>query len=215
MAFSVPILILLISYAFLSIFPFGNKSLIVYWDMREQYTVFFEYLKTMFAGQNDVFYTFSKFLGGDMVGLFAYYMSSPFNLLFWVFKNVNMAVMVLILTLLKTGFCGLTFNIYLSKKFKTDYSTILFATIYALSGYSIIYKQNIMWLDGMIFLPLVLLGIEQILSADKIWCYIISLVAAIISNYYIGYMIGIFSVLYFAYVVIATHSFEKSVFLKI
>jgi uncharacterized membrane protein YfhO len=61
------------------------------------------------------------------------------------------------------------------------------------------YQQNIMWLDGVILLPIVILGIEKIIKESSSRCYILSLAAAIIFNYYIGFMLCIFSVLYFGY----------------
>ena len=54
-----------------------------------------------------------------------------------------------------------------------------------------------MWLDGMVLLPLTTLGIENIVN-NKSWkLYFISLAIMLFSNYFIGYMICIFSVFYF------------------
>lgn len=54
-----------------------------------------------------------------------------------------------------------------------------------------------MWLDGVIYLPLVMLGLEKIIKEQKYGIYIIFLALAIFSNFYIGYMIGVFGFLYF------------------
>jgi uncharacterized membrane protein YfhO len=51
----------------------------------------------------------------------------------------------------------------------------------------------------VVLLPLVIWGIEKIVKASSPCCYILALAAAIITNYYIGFMICIFSVLYMAY----------------
>ena len=58
---------------------------------------------------------------------------------------------------------------------------------------------NIMWLDGMVFLPLITLGIENIVNKQKWKFYTIFLAIMLISNYFIGYMICLFSVVYFIF----------------
>ena len=104
----------------------------------------------------------------------------------------------MIQTLLKIGLCGLTFYLFINS-LKSSYASILFSTAYALMGYNIIYHHNIMWLDGVILLPLVIWGIHKLFEEKSANLYIFSLSTAIITNYYIGYMICIFSVLYFCY----------------
>ena len=54
-----------------------------------------------------------------------------------------------------------------------------------------------MWLDGMVFLPMIVLGIENIVNENKFYLYTISLAIMLIANYFIGYMICLFSVIYF------------------
>mgnify|MGYP002627251691 CR=1 FL=1 len=54
-------------------------------DMHAQYYPLFNYLKGVFDGNNSIFYSFSKGLGGTMFGTIFYYLSSPLNLfLFFV-----------------------------------------------------------------------------------------------------------------------------------
>ena len=71
--------------------------------------------------------------------------------------------------------------------------------LYALCTYSIAYQQNILWLDGVILLPLMALGIERIAGGGRPWLYMGSLALGILTDYYIGYMLCIFSVLYFLF----------------
>ena len=54
-----------------------------------------------------------------------------------------------------------------------------------------------MWIDGMILLPLIVLGIEQLVHNGKGALYTGALAVLLLSNYYMGYMACIFSVLYF------------------
>ena len=69
--------------------------------------------------------------------------------------------------------------------------------LYGFCAYFVAYYWNIMWLDGMVLLPLITLGIEYIINKEKPFLYIVSLVIMLFANYFIAYMICIFSVLYF------------------
>lgn len=201
LSFLLPIIIMFIVYALLNQWPLGEKSLIVDWDIKEQYSNYFAYLKTVLKGENNFIYSFSKVLGGDFIGLAGYYLLSPFNILFLILDNLKLEIVIFIITLLKLGASGLTFNLFISKKFKVSYYNLLFSTSYALMAYNIVYQQNLMWLDGIILLPLVILGIDNIIEDKSFLLYAISLALAIFSNYYIGYMIGIISIIYFFYAI--------------
>lgn len=201
LAFIVPVVIMAVVFICIGIYPFGEKSLLTI-DLYHQYIDFFSYYRQSllsFHPQN-LLYSFSKTLGGNMIGLYAYYLASPLNLVFLFFKTENLSEAILVLTLLKIGLCGVTFTAMCRKmfNFKTMY-TIIFSTCYALMAYNIVFQQNIMWLDGVIWLPIIVLGIHYIVTKNSFALYTVSLVIALLSNYYIGYMLCIFSVLFFAY----------------
>lgn len=202
-------------YKDLGIFPFKDKCLLPYWDIREQYSNYFEYLRTIFNGDNDFMYSFSKTLGGDIIGLAAYYFCSPLNIVFGIFKNAEIVDIILFLTLLRIGLCGLTFFIYLNHKKKFDVKSLIFSSSYALMAYNIVYQQNPMWIDGVVLLPVICMGIDNFIENGKFQLYVLSLSLAIFSNYYIGWILGIFSFLYFFYKLILApkkeHAFKKSI----
>ena len=54
-----------------------------------------------------------------------------------------------------------------------------------------------MWLDVFILLPLIILGINRLLGQQKFILYYLSLTILFIQNYYFGYMVVIFLILYF------------------
>ena len=62
-----------------------------------------------------------------------------------------------------------------------------------------IYQHNTMWIDCMMLLPLVALGIEKLISEKKYKLFTLSLGLAIFTNFYIGYMMCIFCFIYFFY----------------
>lgn len=196
-ALFLPILLMLIIYAFLGIYPFGERCVLAL-DMNNQYISYFSYLKEILRGNHSLFYTFSKTLGGDMIGLFAYYLMSPLNLLLLLFPLSQLPTAIEILTLLKLGLCGLSFFLCIFQKDNSWHGWI-FSTAYALMSYNIVYQTNLMWLDEMILLPLMVLGIRRIFQKKSPFLYLTVLFFAIILNYYIGFMLCIFSVLYFLY----------------
>ena len=71
-----------------------------------------------------------------------------------------------------------------------------------------------MWLDGIIYLPLVVLGIKKIIDDDKFNFYIIFLFLSILSNYFIGYMICIFSCIFFLVYIIFKENITRRDLLK-
>ena len=203
-AFLLPAAVMLAVYALIGVAPFGEKSLLVT-DMDGQYVSFFSYLKDMARNGNDFFYTFSKNLGGDMAGFAAYYLLSPFNLVLLPFSTVHLPAGILLLTLLKVGSAGLTCALFLSRAERAGSGTLLFSCSYALMGFVFVYQQNILWLDGIIFLPLVLWGVQRLMSRRRPLLFILSLAACLITNYYIAYMICIFSALYFLFQLAVIH----------
>jgi uncharacterized membrane protein YfhO len=66
-----------------------------------------------------------------------------------------------------------------------------------------------MWIDGMIMLPLVTLGIESIINDNKWKLYTSSLFIMLIANYFIAYMICIYSVIYFLIYLVYKTSIKK------
>ncbi len=196
-AFFLPAALFLLLCACIGVVPFGPENLFIQ-DMHNQYSDYLSYLGTILGGENNFIYTFSKALGGDMIGFSAYYLLSPFNILFVLFDNADYSLCLTLAVALKLGTAGLTAAIFFDALGRRSYRTLIFSTAYALCGYCLIYASNIMWLDGVLALPLVALGIRKLLEEKKSLLYVLALAYSLITNYYIGYMLCIFSVLYFA-----------------
>ncbi len=185
-----------IIYALTGIFPFGSKTVLTM-DMSGQYVNFLTYFRNIFCDGANIFYNFSMNLGSNCYGLFAYYLSSPLNIILCFFKEEHITEAILILNIIKVSLCSATMAILLARTTKLNrVSVIILSIMYSLMSYNIVYSQNIMWLDGAIYLPLVILGIENIIKNKKIGVYITFLFLVIVSNFYVGYMVGIFSVFY-------------------
>jgi len=193
-AFIIPAFIMLLCLVFIHAAPFGNNSLI-FRDANGQYLDFLSYARTLISGENDLFYSFAKGMGGNLLSLAAYYLMSPFTLLFAFASDGSMPLMFEIVVILKIACCGLSFYFVSSKIYGAKPSLLMFSTAYALMAYNIVYEWNIMWLDGPMILPIIFLGIHRIWTEKKYGLYIAALFYGLFSNYYIGYMLCACSVL--------------------
>ncbi|MBQ8497068.1 MAG: YfhO family protein [Clostridia bacterium] len=198
-AFLIPFLIMLGVYICLEKHPFGNNSVLTL-DLQAQYVYYYEAIRRLLTEGGSWLYSWERTLGGEFMGIVAYYMASPFNLILVLFPKDMLADAVMFIQLAKVGSMGLTFAYYLRKTRKTnDMQTISFAVMYALCAYSVVQLINLMWLDAMVFLPLLVLGIESMIRERKFILYTVSLVTVFCTNYYMGYMCAIFTFFYFLY----------------
>ena len=210
LAFVIPALILWMIYIALEVFPFGNNSVLVL-DLNGQYVNFFEDLKHKLLEGGSFLYTWTRTLGGEFMGIFAYYLSSPFSFLVVLFPDNNMTEALLLILLLKAGSMGATMAYYLNETYPTKkLNTIIFSTCYALSAYAVVMANNTMWIDCMILLPLVTLGIERLIKKGSFKLFVFSLAMSLLTSFYIGYMVCIYVAIYFFYYYLASSSNNKN-----
>lgn len=226
-SFVVPAVTMLLILRQCGFYPFGDKTLFIM-DMNNQYMEFYAYLRNMLRGDNSFFFCWSRSMGGNFLGLFAYYLSSPLSFLTVFFPIEKMDIAILFLTVVKIGLCGVSFAVFahylwnreIESKHDNDvyvYTMILiFSTAYSLISYNMVYSMCPMWLDGVILLPVVLLGVEKLIDGKRGLHYMLALAALFICNYYTGYMIGVFTAIYFIFRLVCNHTKEtvKLSFLK-
>lgn len=198
-AFLVPVILTLIAYAAFGVYPFGERSVLAL-DLNGQYIYYFEALHDAFRGDGSIFYNWSRDLSGEFMGIIGYYLASPFTLIVMILPRTMILESMLIMILCKLGSAGLTFFIYATKsKHVKPMQAVLFSTMYAMMAYAVIQLIDPMWIDGVVFLPLIILGIEYLVDDGRKLNYIIPLAVMFIANFYIGYMTAIFVALYFLY----------------
>ena len=132
-------------------------------------------------------------------------------------KNFDLAVTLL--TYLKLLSASLTFMHFSRRIYHLSTPISLsFSLTYALMSYVIVYLLNIMWLDGLVALPLIALSLHQLIERRSYKLYIIYLAGILIANYYIGYMICLFLAFYALFVIVekqenlAKFNWKKAVF---
>ncbi|MDD3341043.1 MAG: YfhO family protein [Bacilli bacterium] len=210
LSFLLPIILLLTYFLFHKI---SYKDLFVS-DLQEQYSNFFYYLKNVLEGKESLFYSFHKGMGGEMLGTFFYYLSSPLNLLLIIIPKSYIFPFIIFLILFKIGLSSFTMHLFLKNIFhKQDIGTLLFSLLYALMGYTTLYYFNIMWLDIVYLAPLVLYGIDRVVEGKSPLFYIIFLSVSIISQYYMAYMLCIMCVVYFLYKIFITDLINKKTYI--
>ena len=212
----IPAVMILAIFLLFTITPFGNRTWLTI-DLGQQYVDFFSYYQdTLLHHPEQFFYSFSKSIGGEMVSLWAYYLLSPFNLLFLLIPRSAIAMGVSLLIFLKLVSCTVSFAVLLDVKFKQrNWTTLLFALSYGFMSYLSANQFNVMWLDALIGLPLIVLGVDALLQKRNPLYYVLPLSLTILSNYYTGYMICLFLGLYFPYAYLtANDSFSWKSFIK-
>ena len=182
----------------LGLYPFGDHYF-RYLDA-DQYYGFYGYLLNTFFTKSNLLYSWGISLGDGMLSTYAYYASSPFNLLLVFFRH-NLILGIEVITLLKVLFMSVSFC-QLLNSFDPNHAIEkgIFSTAYAFIGYVVFYAWNLSWMDGVALLPLMILGLKKLLYERKKALYIIVIALAVFSNFYIGYMLCLASGLcYFAY----------------
>ncbi len=197
--FFLPVAIMYLVYSFFGVHPYGDMSVLVL-DLNGQYVSYYEMLKDAIFGENSLIYSWSRNLSGETMGMFGYYMASPFMWIVILLPRTMMLGALEIMELAKVGCCALAFAYYLRKRRgASHYMQVIFSVSYALMTYIVVELMNPMWIDGMIWLPVILVGIEELVDNGKMLKLILSLTIMFISHFYIGYMIGVFSAIYFIY----------------
>ena len=198
----------LLFYLFLSFicqkYPFGEYSTSIS-DLTAQYAPFLAMYRNRMGGGfggagllSHLMYTFDQGLGGNFMSMFGYYLASPFNLLFALFDSSFIDGFVLILMVLKMSFASAFMCMFMSVRAKERKCLwpVLFGIMYSFTSYTTAFIFSIMWLDGYMLLPLILFFTEKFITEDKKLGLILSLPVLFLSNYYIAYMVGVFTFIY-------------------
>lgn len=205
MAFFMPVFILAFIFALSGIYPFGSQQLAII-DMYHQYVPFLSELQSRLQGGGSLFYSWNSGGGCNFWCLMSYYGASPLNLLLVLFPKTLIMEGVSIILLIKIGLSGSFMYIYLKNVYNPSelladrqggIKTVLFACMYALSSYAIGYYWCIMWLDAVMLLPLLMLGLNRLIKDGRMALYTVCLALIVFSNYYIAIMVCIFILVYY------------------
>ena len=215
LAFLLPAAIFLGILLRFKILPFGNLTLL-YSDLDSQYIEFMAEYRRILLGEGSFSWSWHAGLGLNFLAIIAYYLASPFNFLLVLFPEDGLPLAASLLTVLKLGCAGASFAFYLKKHCGKDNSLLpIFAACYALSAYALGYAFNIMWLDALIWLPLLCAEIDRLFLHENEGAAGLTLLFALsfLSQFYMAWMTGAFCALYFLSRIVIKQIFFKS-FLK-
>lgn len=204
----IPMTVFVVAILMMPLFGFDRSVLLQDPDL--QYIDFLNYYKSIFSGENSLLYTFNSGMGVGTIPFFAYYLLSPFNLVALLFPNALVGVAYIVIITLKIGAIGLA-SYWAFKRLsqKSGCFPLLFSLAYTLSAYTLNYFIHFEWLDAVILLPIICVGIDRILSGKKSILYIVSLGLTLITNYYTGFMVCIFAVIWFIFRLANRPDFSK------
>ncbi len=197
LSFSFPVLTVLAALIICGCFPYGDRTMLTV-DLYHQYAPFVVTFRNKILSGQSLLYSWNDGLGQEFYAAYANYAASPLNLLAVFFTAKTIPVYIGIVTCLRAGFSGLFMMMFLAANDnkRVDNITVVFACTYALCGWYISYFWNIMWCDAVVLLPLVMLGLRRLLIERKCAFYAVSLAILIYSNYYAGFFVCLFLVMF-------------------
>ena len=212
--FFVPFVVMLGVFLSLGLTPFSQNSIHSGDFLSQYFPLYIGLHKLFWSGDfSGLFWSFEKSLGGAMPSVWGFNSLSPFTFLYVIFPISSFQVLSYVIPLLRAGVMGVVFGYFLEKKFqgvsKHYWLSLGLASSYALSGFVVSQQYNPNFLDNLVYIPFVLLGIEEVANGKRSVKLPLFLAISLITDFYTGYMMCLFVALYTFYVV-----FSKDISLK-
>ena len=197
-SFIIPIIIMIGVYLSQGIYWNSDTSPLL-GDGFHQYVIFDIALRNILHGNGSLFYTFTSGLGLNFYALSSYYLGSFLSPLVYFFDLTNMPDAVYLTTLLKFGLISLSTYFSLDKLFQSIPKPLKLAlsTSYALMSFTVSQLEIKTWLDVFILIPLIITGLQLLITEKKFLLYFTSLSILFIQNYYFGYMTALFLIFWY------------------
>ena len=197
-SFIIPIIIMIGVYLSQGIY-WNSETSPLLGDGFHQYVIFDIALRNILHGNGSLFYTFTSGLGLNFYALSSYYLGSFLSPLVYFFDLTNMPDAVYLTTLLKFGLISLSTYFSLDKLFQSIPKPLKLAlsTSYALMSFTVSQLEIKTWLDVFILIPLIITGLQLLITKKKFLLYFTSLSILFIQNYYFGYMTALFLIFWY------------------
>lgn len=194
--FAISFIIGLILYKAKEIAPFGDQSILCL-DLWGQY--FSMYVQQAEADSfSDMLYSFNGAFGYNVWAQSAYYCNSIFFFIFKFIRVENMVSALNWICLLKIPLSAVSCFAFLKFKIKEKNPLLIAGAVsYSICAYMLAFYSQCMWTDSLIYVPLILIGLERMIQGKRPLMYTLFLSLTIISSFYIGFAVCIFLVLYF------------------
>ena len=157
------------------------------------------FARSILSGE-DLTFAWNNCLGTNTTAYYAYYVGcSITNLLYVVFFKADPRMVTVIAILIKTGLTGSAFVFFMRRLSGNQSNRILlFGLFYSMSSYQVyINSINTIWMDAAYMLPLIL-GLIIVFAEEGKWRGLVAgYVYLFCTNFYMAYMVGIFSAIFF------------------
>lgn len=181
--------------------PFGKYTLAISDSYNQYEPMLFNFIKNI-QERTLTSFSFLNGLGNSTFFNYVYYLSSPINFLAVFFKSANS--MFLGVITIKIIIATITTTFYTIKKTNNKLISTIVSVSYVFSAWFLAFNQSIMWLDAFIMFPLFQYGLEKLMNDNKPYIYIFSLAYIMISNFYLAWMICLYTLAYFIFQTIFT-----------
>ena len=155
-------------------------------------------LKGLFTGHGFPMFDFNLGLGFDTITTLHYYVIGDPLALLSVFITPKTEVFFYgAIILLRFYLAGISYLVFMKFWKKDGLGVILGALIYVFCGYALIAGvRHPYFLNPMIYLPLILIGLEQVLRQKKPYLLVVMAFISTISNFYFFYILTVIVVIY-------------------
>ena len=197
-AFGLSLLLVLGAYFLLGFAPFGDDTILT-GDLNGLYV---NYITDMWrrVREGGFFYSFAKLCGGSTLGLFAYYMSSPFNLPYLLFPVRAIPYVAQAVFAVRVACTGAACCFFLQRHYKSASRLLPVLSLgYSLCAFCVVYNQNIIWMDVVLLAPLVLWAVDELVDKARHWPLTFLVLACVLLNFYTAWEVCLFTLPYFAY----------------
>ena len=175
--------------------PFGSKLAIGKSDAIYQYKpMLYNFIMRLKTGTL-LQYTFNNGLGNSFFFNFAYYLTSPLNLIAIFFNNPD--IMYLSVILIKVFLTVIFCTFYAKKKGCSDLTSFIVAISYVFSSWFMVYYYNIMWLDTFMIFPLFQYGLEKLINEKRIPIFVFTFAYLYATNFYLAFSVLVYALVYF------------------
>ena len=137
-------------------------------------------------------------LGSDLFTTLQYYaIGDPFNLLSVLVPSRFMVYYYEFMVLLRLYLAGVAFSLYARYMGKEDKAVLAGSITYVFCAFSLqTAAAHVYFINPMIFLPLLFLGVEKIRREQKPVLLVAAVMLSAVSNFYFFYMLVLFVVCY-------------------
>lgn len=194
----------------------GGIYVILRGDLLETHVSYVKMVINDFLNGGSIWYSFSLSMGMNTALTLAYYVMSPFNILFLIFPNVDINIITAVIIISKMAIAGSAFQLFCSRVLKVeDYRSIVFSLFYAFCGFMCAYgSYHIMWIDAFLLLPIICFLIANAFEKNEFWPVMIAYSYLFISQFYMAYMVGFFTLLFvILYIVFYINKENKKIYL--